>query len=262
MLQIQEIGTISQRIIQLVDHFCQGNKTAFGRAADIQSGVLAGIVGGRESKPGFEILQKLLTAYPSVNAEWLLFGRGQMLQESTSETLLGHPIYPTLSEQIVDLARSAVAGQIAAMRPNREAVYKAFNEQLALSRAEDVIGLEEEAEEVRNRINEFGDVAQTPEVYELANRLEAIERAIYIIQNIRFNPDELAPSLSYRIDGKKDYAKPFDGLLSRRLKISEDEARQLVLGGGIGSIEIEGFGHEISEYMVRKYLEKKKQASS
>lgn len=78
-LVIEEIGTVGERINRLVDHFCKGNKTAFGRAADIQSGVLAGIVGGRGSKPGFEILQKLLTAYPTVEPTWLLFGRGPML---------------------------------------------------------------------------------------------------------------------------------------------------------------------------------------
>jgi hypothetical protein len=79
MLNIVEIGTVSERIMMLINHFSQGNKTAFGRAADIQSGVLAGIIGGRESKPGFEILQKLLTAYPTVNPKWLLFGQGKML---------------------------------------------------------------------------------------------------------------------------------------------------------------------------------------
>lgn len=85
MLHIDEVGTVSERILQLVDHFHQGNKTAFGRAANIQSGVLAGIVGGRESKPGFEILQKLLTAYPTVSPTWLLFGRGEMLTQAIAE---------------------------------------------------------------------------------------------------------------------------------------------------------------------------------
>jgi hypothetical protein len=87
MLEIEEQGTVAERIIKLVNHFCQGNKTAFGRAANIQSGVLAGIVGGRESKPGFEILQKLLTAYPTINPNWLLFGRGDMLVESSTPTV-------------------------------------------------------------------------------------------------------------------------------------------------------------------------------
>jgi hypothetical protein len=86
MLEIKEKGTIADRLNQLVDHFCKGNKTAFGRAADIQSGVLAGIVGGRGSKPGFELLQRILTAYSTVEPNWLLFGNGPMLKDSVEST--------------------------------------------------------------------------------------------------------------------------------------------------------------------------------
>lgn len=92
MLEINEVDTVSGRIIKLVDHFCKGNKTAFGRAADIQSGVLAGIVGERGSKPGFELLQKMLTAYPTVSPDWLLFGHGPMLRRmaDSEESYAGH----------------------------------------------------------------------------------------------------------------------------------------------------------------------------
>jgi hypothetical protein len=81
MQEIDEIGNVHDRIIQMVDHFGKGNKAAFGRVANIQSGVLAGIIGGRKNKPSFEVLQKILTGYPTVNPTWLLFGRGEMLVE-------------------------------------------------------------------------------------------------------------------------------------------------------------------------------------
>jgi hypothetical protein len=84
MLKIDEIGDVQDRVELLVNHFSKGNKAAFGRKADIQSGVLAGILGGRKNKPSFELLQKLLTAYPSVEPNWLLFGRGPMLIGSSS----------------------------------------------------------------------------------------------------------------------------------------------------------------------------------
>jgi hypothetical protein len=105
MIQIDEVGAVGERIIRLVDYFCQGNKTAFGRAADIQSGVLAGIVGGRESKPGFEILQKLLTAYPTVNPIWLLFGRGPMIQ---SENVASPQSQPILSAEQFEFVRREI----------------------------------------------------------------------------------------------------------------------------------------------------------
>jgi excisionase family DNA binding protein len=85
MLNIDESGNIHDRIAEMVDFFCKGNKAAFGRGADIQSGVLAGIISGRKNKPSFDVLQKLLTGYPSVNPVWLLFGRGPMMQWKSEE---------------------------------------------------------------------------------------------------------------------------------------------------------------------------------
>lgn len=81
MQDIGEVGNVHDRIVQLVDYFCKGNKAAFGRATNIQSGVLAGLIGGRKNKPSFEVLQKIFAGYPSINPTWLLFGRGPMLQE-------------------------------------------------------------------------------------------------------------------------------------------------------------------------------------
>jgi hypothetical protein len=104
MLNINEIGDVHNRIDQLVSHFCKGNKAAFGRGADIQSGVLAGIIGGRKNKPSFDVLQKLLIAYPTVEPNWLLFGRGQMLKgkstvpEESDKHYIGYVgQYPILS---------------------------------------------------------------------------------------------------------------------------------------------------------------------
>jgi hypothetical protein len=81
MQEINEVGNVHDRIVQMVDHFCKGNKAAFGRATNIQSGVLAGLIGGRKNKPSFEVMQKIMTGYPSINPIWLLFGRGSMTQE-------------------------------------------------------------------------------------------------------------------------------------------------------------------------------------
>ena len=122
-LQINEIGTVGERINKLVDHFCKGNKTAFGRAADIQSGVLAGIVGGRGSKPGFEILQKLLTAYPTVDPTWLLFGRGHMLKDLSALTLheaLTAPVAPGISQEEIDKRTEQIEGQMVVLQRRME----------------------------------------------------------------------------------------------------------------------------------------------
>ena len=92
MSNISEAGTIGERLMQLINHFASGNKTAFGRIAELESGLLAGIVGSRQSKPSFEVLQKILTGYPTVSPDWLLFGRGMMLREhsSSNKSYSGH----------------------------------------------------------------------------------------------------------------------------------------------------------------------------
>lgn len=108
MLQVEEIGTVGERILQLINYFASGNKTAFGRAAGLQSGLLAGIIGSRQSKPSFEVLQKILTGYPSINPIWLLFGRGPMLHEADSEAASNQSTAPTpllAPEQMQELAR-------------------------------------------------------------------------------------------------------------------------------------------------------------
>lgn len=77
-MKIEEPSTIHERLEILVDFFCKGNKTAFGRETDILPGVIASIIGGRKSKPSFELLQKIMTRYPEVKGDWLILGKGPM----------------------------------------------------------------------------------------------------------------------------------------------------------------------------------------
>lgn len=79
-LNIIENGTAAERITALVAHFSKGNKAAFGRVVGIASGVLAGLLGERHSRPGFGLLQRILTGFPTVSPDWLLFGTGPMLR--------------------------------------------------------------------------------------------------------------------------------------------------------------------------------------
>lgn len=81
--------SIQERINRMVQVFASGNKSAFGRRADIQSGVLAGLVGGRMNNPSFDVMQRLLTAFPQVRERWLVVGHGDMLKpESDPEALM------------------------------------------------------------------------------------------------------------------------------------------------------------------------------
>lgn len=73
-------GSVHQRIAEMIKALADGNQSAFGRAVGIATGTLAGFIGERQVKPGFEILQKIGRAYPQVRWEWLMFGEGEMLK--------------------------------------------------------------------------------------------------------------------------------------------------------------------------------------
>jgi phage repressor protein C with HTH and peptisase S24 domain len=74
--------TVNQRINFLIERFEAGNKSAFGRRVDMKSGVVGDLVGGRLNKPSFEALLKILSAYPSVNTDWLLKGEGEPIRST------------------------------------------------------------------------------------------------------------------------------------------------------------------------------------
>jgi transcriptional regulator with XRE-family HTH domain len=74
-----EEQTVNQRLERLVEHFFQGNKSAFAKAIGVSSQGLGEILGGRQSAPSFSLLQKLFSAYPQVRMQWLILGEGPML---------------------------------------------------------------------------------------------------------------------------------------------------------------------------------------
>lgn len=63
------------------------NKTKFAHALGYNyNTIIESIVGKRQSKPGFDFLNALLTTFPSVNADWLMIGEGEMLKEKSKAT--------------------------------------------------------------------------------------------------------------------------------------------------------------------------------
>lgn len=68
------------------------------RLADIlgiQRSGLSHILSGR-NKPGFDFIQKIIVKFPSLNADWLLTGKGKIYKESSSAPLTSSegPLYP------------------------------------------------------------------------------------------------------------------------------------------------------------------------
>ena len=62
-----------------------GNKRAFANAIGVSATVIENVVGTRQGKPSYDVLEKVC-ANANISAEWLLMERGEMLYNSTSQT--------------------------------------------------------------------------------------------------------------------------------------------------------------------------------
>jgi transcriptional regulator with XRE-family HTH domain len=79
-----EMETINDRVLTLANKLCTTQKH-FAEMIGISIGTLNNITNGRKSKPSFDILEKILTCFHQVDANWLITGKGQMLKGSGTE---------------------------------------------------------------------------------------------------------------------------------------------------------------------------------
>lgn len=63
------------------------SSSQFADRIGVQRSSVSHVLSGR-NKPGFDFIQKLLTAFPEINGDWLITGKGEMYRKkSTSEDL-------------------------------------------------------------------------------------------------------------------------------------------------------------------------------
>lgn len=74
-----EENSIQQRFLLIINELYGGNKRAFARAAGIRATVVENVVGARQGKPSFDVMQRIC-ANANISAEWLLSGKGGMLK--------------------------------------------------------------------------------------------------------------------------------------------------------------------------------------
>ncbi len=60
----------------------QLSSARFAEIIGVQPSSVSHILSGR-NKPGFDFLQKMLACYPSVNADWLILGKGSMFKHES-----------------------------------------------------------------------------------------------------------------------------------------------------------------------------------
>lgn len=72
--------SINSRFSALINEFYNGNKRAFANAVGVSPTVIENVVGVRQGKPSYEVIDKMC-ANANVSPEWLLTGNGPMLRE-------------------------------------------------------------------------------------------------------------------------------------------------------------------------------------
>lgn len=72
---------INQRFEKVIETLFKGNKRAFARTIGVAATVVENIVGTRQGKPSYDVLVKVCSN-ANISADWLLNGRGEMLQSS------------------------------------------------------------------------------------------------------------------------------------------------------------------------------------
>ena len=68
---------LNKRVCEIMDRFCD-SKSIFANELGVGLPIITHITNGR-NKPGIDILQKILHTYPTINAAWLMIGKGEMI---------------------------------------------------------------------------------------------------------------------------------------------------------------------------------------
>lgn len=78
--------TVNERIKILVDTFANGVPARFAKQIGVSATVIASYMpGGRESKPSYEVLLKILETFKQLRTDWVMSGEGTMIKEGSQE---------------------------------------------------------------------------------------------------------------------------------------------------------------------------------
>lgn len=98
--------SINERVHIIINDLFDGNKRAFARQIDIAATVVENIVGKRQGKPSFDVIEKIC-ANANISAEWLVLGNGSMKKNEIDDLLMtthDNPIVNLLLDRIEKLA--------------------------------------------------------------------------------------------------------------------------------------------------------------
>lgn len=95
------MNTINERFNLILKEKHEGNVSEFARKSGIPQPTLNNIVGNRLSKPSFDSIEKLINSDETINPEWIITGKGQMVKEQDMLRVHHPPYQEALNENIV-----------------------------------------------------------------------------------------------------------------------------------------------------------------
>lgn len=98
---------LNKRVLSVMEAV-KMSKSTFAQELDISLPLLTHVSTGR-NKPGIELLQKILTRFPQISADWLILGTGQMYKETVKQLDISSEIIQlkALLEKIPAMDKSA-----------------------------------------------------------------------------------------------------------------------------------------------------------
>ncbi|MBY0424325.1 MAG: helix-turn-helix transcriptional regulator [Cytophagales bacterium] len=71
------MSVVNDRLLELIKEL-RMNKNSFSIRINVAPAVINNIIGGRRSRPSFDVIDKIKTQFPNVNMEWFIAGNGDM----------------------------------------------------------------------------------------------------------------------------------------------------------------------------------------
>lgn len=249
----------------VVDAFEKGKKAAFARKAGISPQGAQELLAGRRGEPSFKVLVKILESYPQVRIEWLVLGKGPMLKEGMGTDLdsifesQGATVVAQLGQEVELLSKnlSNAIGSMSGLKEEYQSLMWLASE-VAVIEKKSVITAEDQLviDELENKKSEIS--AQATPLRALINDLTSklAEKKSQYSASVSSMIDTSQDVLSsiYRVSGAPDYTRLYNGLLSKRLDISDETARQLVADGKIRAVKVGEDGYRVTELAVREFL--------
>ena len=118
--------TINERVRALIEAL-KLNKNSFSVKIGVDPTVIHNIVGGRLTKPSFDVLEKILLSFDNINLEWFIVGKGDQIFRD--KALAGKKKYLNVAESPADYSnKNEVMKELERLRAENETLYKVLRE--------------------------------------------------------------------------------------------------------------------------------------